>query len=243
MADSLDDFFAKKDKKRGKDKGKTVFSAESLVKELEEGSKQYEYPVRKDNKTSAAFELLGLDADDADWRDFEDVEKRDYTGLKVKEMSLQDQNEEEQRRLSLEQSDPAPESTPWKSLKEESPATTTTNELIYNAIQKASSDNNNTKAPDPTKSDTQAVSSSTDQKTTEQTGKSSQDNSTVDSTEKKGDKKSAKQAYVPPPERGLASGEVRILEPTKLTKSKNPTTRGHGTVPDIQDEQLFPSLG
>lgn len=242
MADSLDDFFAKKDKKRGKDKGKTVFSAESLVKELEEGSKQYEYPVRKDIKTSAAFELLGLDADDADWRDFEDVEKRDYTGLKVKEMSLQDQNEEEQRRLSSEQSDPVPESTPWK-LKDEPSATTTTNEPISSAIQKASDNNNIKTAPDSIKSDAQAVSGSTDQ-VTEQTGKTSQDNPTADSTEKKGDtKKSAKQAYVPPPERGLAAGEVRILEPTKLTKSKNLTTRGHGPVPDIQDESAFPSLG
>lgn len=241
MGDSLDDFFAKKDKKRGKDKGKTIFSAESLVKELEEGSKQYEYPVRKDIKTSAAFELLGLDADDADWRDFEDVEKRDYTGLKVKEMSLQDQNEEEQRRLTSEQSDPVPESTPWK-LRDESSATTTTNEPISSAIQKASNNSNNEAAPDSIKSDAQAVSSSTDQMT-EQTGKTSQDNSTVDSAEKGDTKKSAKQAYVPPPGRGLAAGEVKILEPTKLTKSKNLATRGHGPVPDIQDEQDFPSLG
>ena len=114
MTDSLDDFFAKKDKKMGKDKGRTgVLSAEALVKELEEGSKQTEYPVRKD-KISAAIEMLGLDADDADWRDFEDVERRDYTGLKVKEMSLQDQNEEDHRRLSQEVAEPVIESTPWR---------------------------------------------------------------------------------------------------------------------------------
>lgn len=208
MADSLDDFFAKKDKKRGKDKGKTVFSAESLVKELEEGSKQYEYPVRKDNKTSAAFELLGLDADDADWRDFEDIEKRDYTGLKVKEMSLQDQNEEEQRRLSEQSDHNAPEITPW-----------------------STSNNNNNKAPEPTESDA---------KPAEKLDKTNQEEP---AEEKKSDKKSAKQAYVPPPERGLASGEVKILEPTKLTKSKTSSSRGNAATFDLKDEHLFPSLG
>lgn len=232
MADSLDDFFAKKDKKRGKDKGKTVFSAEALVRELEEGSKQVEYPVRKENKTSTAIELLGLDADDADWRDFEDVEKRDYTGLKVKEMSLQDQNEDEQRRLSSEQSDPTPDLSAWK-IKEETSATV---ESVSNATQKA-----NSKDPVSTKSDDTPVSSLADQ-TEEQAGKTTQNS--PDSTEKKGDKQSAKQAYVPPPERNKASGagEVKQLEPIRLTKTKSSSAR-HGPHPNIQDESAFPSLG
>lgn len=219
MADSLDDFFAKKDKKRAKDKGKTVFSAESLVRELEEGSKQLD-PVRKENKTSTAIELLGLDADDADWRDFDDVEKRDYTGLKVKEMSLQDQNDDEQRRLSSDQTELIPDSTAWK-IKEETSATTET-------TTDAKTDS---KVSIPKTSDANAVSSSED-KTDKETKKSS------DSTEKKGDIKSAKK-YVPPSERNL---DTKLLEPIKLSKTKTSSLRTGAKI-NIQDEQDFPSLG
>lgn len=246
MADSLDDFFAKKDKKRGKDKGKTVFSAEALVRELEEGARQVEYPTRKENKTSTAVELLGLDADDAGWRDFEDIEKRDYSGLKVKEMSLQDQNEEEQRRLTAEQSDSLPESTPWK-MKDETSANTI--EPISSVVQKANSSNASSLAH--TISDaTTPVSSSTDKPQTEEqqqkqpsaTNKVSQEGS-PDSTEKEGDNKSAKKAYVPPPGRGLAAGEFKVLEPMRMSKSKTIGGVRQGPTPDIQDERLFPSLG
>lgn len=114
MADSLDDFFAKKDKKRKNKSQAAALSTVALVRELEEGSKQSEYSARREGKTSAAMELLGLDANDNDWKDFEEVEKRDYSGLKVKEMSIQDHQEEEQRRLT-EQSEQVPETIPWKS--------------------------------------------------------------------------------------------------------------------------------
>lgn len=220
MADSLDDFFAKKDKKRAKDKGKTVFSAESLVRELEEGSKQLD-PVRKENKTSTAIELLGLDADDADWRDFDDVEKRDYTGLKVKEMSLQDQNDDEQRRLSSDQTELAPDSTAWK-IKEETPA----------AIETISNAKADSKVSIPTTSDAEQVSSSTEKTDDKDTKESS------DSTEKKGDTKSAKK-YVPRPARDL---DTKLLEPIRLSKTKTSTLRA-GLKINIQDEQDFPSLG
>lgn len=234
MADSLDDFFAKKDKKRGKDKGKTVFSAEALVRELEEGSKQVEYSSRKENKTSTAIELLGLDADDADWRDFEDVEKRDYTGLKVKEMSLQDQNEEEQRRLISEQSEPTPDSSAWKIKDDPSSATTESASGVKHKADTKVSDSSS-------KVDTNKTVSSSTNHTEDPTNKKDQES--LDSTENKGDKPSAKQAYVPPAGRNLASGEIKFLEPVKLSKSKSSGTRGQGPIPNIQDEQAFPSLG
>jgi len=236
MADSLDDFFAKKDKKRGRDKGKAAFSAEALVRELEEGSKQLDFPVRKENKTSTAIELLGLDADDADWRDFEDVEKRDYTGLKVKEMSLQDQNEEEQRRLSSEQSETLPDSTPWR-IKPDEPSSATPDSI--SKAKAANVGSGNSKVPDPTKSDTSTVSSSTDKPEQQQpAGVTSKESS--DSTEKKGDKPSAtKVAYVPP--QGRAS-EFKVLEPVRLSKTRN-VGGGKGHSIDIQDKRAFPSLG
>lgn len=230
MADSLDDFFAKKDKKRAKDKGKTVFSAESLVRELEEGSKQLD-PVRKENKTSTAIELLGLDADDADWRDFEDVEKRDYTGLKVKEMSLQDQNDDEQRRLAFEQTEPMPDSTAWK-IKDETSATTEPNS---NAKTKS-------KATVPTINEDKPVSSSTDEPSLSQTVPKSDEKlpqESSDSTEKKGDKQSAKK-YIPPSERNQ---DFKVLEPIRLSKTKASSSHGFGPKLNIKDEKDFPSLG
>lgn len=240
MADSLDDFFAKKDKKRGKDKGKAALSTEALVRELEEGSKQLDYPVRKENKTSTVIELLGLDANDADWRDFEDVEKRDYTGLKVKEMSLQDQNEEELRRIASEQSEQAPDQTAWRTKDDQSASTAAT----YDQPDVAQKTLANEKAPDTSSTTTSAQtnvgsSSSEDKPKLDEVAKSVPVDS--ESTDKKGDKQSAKPAaYVPPYAR--MAGEVKLLEPTRLSKIKASATRT-GAMPDLQDKQLFPSLG
>lgn len=258
MADSLDDFFAKKDKKRGKDKGKTgVLSAEALVKELEEGAKQTEYPIRKD-KTSAAIEMLGLDADDADWRDFEDVERRDYTGLKVKEMSLQDQHEEDHRRLSAEASEPVIESTPWRIREETTSAPAAESSAKQKAASAAAMAAASISAPNPStksKDATESVSSSTDQRTSGENQDGGADKGSSDTAaaaaaaatkstdEEKGDKKSAKpQKYVPPSQRNLAGGEFKVLEPVRLSKTKMPGAR-QGPIPDILDESAFPSLG
>lgn len=219
MTDYLDDFFAKKDKKRGKNKNAAVLSSEALVRELEEGSKQVEYSSRKDNKTSAAIEILGLDADDADWRDFDDVEKRDYSGLKVKEMSLQDQNEGEQRRPSSDQVDPSSDTSAWK-VKDETTST--------------SAESTQDKATDSAKSDIDpTVPSKKGDSTAEETGEDPEKNG----EEKTGDKTSAKK-YIPPQ---LRQAEVKKLEPTRLGKAKSSSNQGH--VPNIQDKQMFPELG
>lgn len=242
MADSLDDFFAKKDKKKGK--GKAVLSAEALVKELEEGSKKTEYPVRKEAKTSTAIELLGLDADDADWRDFEDIEKRDYTGLKVKEMSLQDQTEDDQRRLSADQTETLPDATAWRIKDDSAPPTEEPAPVETTPQQKASSTSDADSSANKTAAGV-ASSSSSDPSTNENPeAKKSETDS--ENPEKKGDKPSAK-VYVPPHERNAeggrsGSGEVRVLEPVKLSKMKTTSSRFE-KIPDIQDEKLFPSLG
>lgn len=232
MSDSLDDFFAKKDKKRGKDKAKAALSTEALVRELEEGSKQLDYPVRKENKTSSVIELLGLDANDADWRDFEDVEKRDYTGLKVKEMSLQDQNEEELRRSASEQNE-QPDQTAWRPRDDQGALTSATNE-----IEDAQTNTDKASSVVVAATEPAVASGSADKPKAEETTKSSQGDS--ESTEKKGDKQSAKPAYVVPAARFAA--EVKVLEPTRLSKMKSTITRT-GAIPDIQDERAFPSLG
>lgn len=218
MADYLDDFFAKKDKKRGKNKGTGVLSSEALVRELEEGSKQVEYSARKENKTSAAIEILGLDADDADWRDFDDVDKRDYSGLKVKEMSLQDQSDAEQRRPSSEQVDP--DTIAWK---------------IKDETASASTESSQSKPSDSSKSDIDStMPSKTVELPTEQSNKNPEENQ--DNT---GDKQQSAK-YVPPHARNQGS-DIKVLEPIRLAKTK--TSLGRGNLPDIQDESAFPSLG
>lgn len=170
MADSLDDFFAKKDKKRKNKSQASALSAEALVRELGEGSSKHnEYLSRREGKTSAALELLGLDANDNDWKDFEEVEKRDYTGLKVKEMSIQDQ-EEEQRRHN-EQAEQVPETIPWKSKEETVAAIISTkdpfaSDLLRDAMQEeVEEEGPESEAQDQVDSENQATNTEADEST------------------------------------------------------------------------------
>lgn len=89
MAD-LDDFFAKKDRK--KSKGKKFATADEIAKKLEETGKRHE----KIKKEKTLQSLGGQDGDDPgnlqqedEWRDFEE-EKKDYTGLKIQNITLTD---------------------------------------------------------------------------------------------------------------------------------------------------------
>lgn len=242
MADSLDDFFAKKDKKRGKDKGKQVLSAEALVKELEEGSKQVEYS-RKEGKTSTAIEILGLDADDADWRDFTDVDKRDYTGLKLKEMSLQDQTDDEQRRLGAEQAEPVPDSTAWK-IKDDSATTNVEANSTLAKQQKAApnattKDGTNTTDENPSKTSSSTDDNQSDPDKTAGSEPSQEVSSS--STQETGDKPSATtKPYIPPQ---IRNQEFKVLEPMKLGKTPRAFGARTGPIPNLQDKKDFPSLG
>ena len=267
MADSLDDFFAKKDKKRKNKNQTAAFSAEALVRELEEGAKQSDYSARREGKTSAAMEILGLDANDNDWKDFEEVEKRDYTGLKVKEMSIQDQDEE-QRRLT-EQSEQVPETIPWKSKQETVAAiisakddlnqlssdpldqeqtntsTTATNTTATTSVSNADSEAG--KAVTSSTQDNKLSSAKEGVDNNSQVGENkltSQEGTSKDEAPKKdGDSKqvSAKKAYVPPQER--LDKEYKVLEPTRLSKLKSSNSRPGASKINIQDETMFPSLG
>lgn len=231
MADSLDDFFAKKDKKRGKNKGTATLSSEVLVRELEEGSKQVEYSSRKESKTSAAIEILGLDANDADWRDFDEVDKRDYTGLKVKEMSLQDQADAEQRRPSADQTDGAPDISAWKTKEEQQQSQVSTASTTNN-------DSNEIKNPEP-KSDTDKSVSGVEPKSDPASTVTGPGNPGDEDEEAKktGDKPSAK--YRVP---AMRNADVHELKPTVMGKSRPLTSKNNERV-DIQDTQMFPSLG
>lgn len=87
MAD-LDDFFAKKDRK--KSKGKKFATADEIAKKLEETGKRSE----KSKKDKPLQLIGGQDGDDPnsiqqedEWKDFEE-EKKDYTGLKIQNITL-----------------------------------------------------------------------------------------------------------------------------------------------------------
>jgi len=96
MAD-LDDFFAKKDRK--KNKGKKFSTADEIAKKLEETGKKAEKPKEKKPIHS---QIGGQDVDEQgnkiqdedEWKDFEE-EKKDYTGLKIQNLTIADESGED----------------------------------------------------------------------------------------------------------------------------------------------------
>lgn len=127
MAD-LDDFFAKKDRKKAK--GKKFTTTDEIAKKLEETGKKIE-KTKKDkavlpSQTSGqGEEEQGNQAqEDDEWKEFEE-EKKDYTGLKIgnlqiegEGMSGEGEEEEEQEMEENEAGEMVPkrkvQSGPWK---------------------------------------------------------------------------------------------------------------------------------
>lgn len=91
MAD-LDDFFAKKDRKKGTKGGKKFTTTEELAKKLEETHRR-EKERLKEMKTLSSKnvdgdgELGGERKDEDEWKDFEE-EKKDYTNLKIQNLQI-----------------------------------------------------------------------------------------------------------------------------------------------------------
>ncbi|KAL1140729.1 hypothetical protein AAG570_000659 [Ranatra chinensis] len=91
MAD-LDDFFAKKDRKKAKSKKFTT--ADEIAKKLEDTGRRSE-KLKKDKSLSSQStgqetnERGNAIQDEDEWRDFEE-EKKDYTGLKIQNLNLGD---------------------------------------------------------------------------------------------------------------------------------------------------------
>ncbi|XP_059612912.1 protein CDV3 homolog [Phlebotomus argentipes] len=120
MAD-LDDFFAKKDKKKSKVKKFTT--ADDLVKKLEDTSKKLDTKP-KTRAPGNEEEFSSQDRED-EWKDFEE-ERKDYSGLKLGQLTLS----EEEHNVDGEQGSEAQHDTegnaeasdrktgPWKAVKE-----------------------------------------------------------------------------------------------------------------------------
>ncbi|XP_077257399.1 protein CDV3 homolog isoform X1 [Temnothorax americanus] len=87
MAD-LDDFFAKKDRKKAK--GKKFATTDEVAKKLEEtGKRPAEKPKPKEKPANPEGEESQHTEDEDEWKEFEE-EKKDYSGLKIGHLTVND---------------------------------------------------------------------------------------------------------------------------------------------------------
>ncbi|XP_065150967.1 protein CDV3 homolog [Paramisgurnus dabryanus] len=82
---SLDDFFAKRDKKKKKEKVKGK-QEQVIVKKTKK---------EKEKSTKSENQDAQMEKDDEEWKDFEQKEV-DYTGLRLQAMQMSDEKEEEE---------------------------------------------------------------------------------------------------------------------------------------------------
>ncbi|XP_043505766.1 protein CDV3 homolog [Polistes fuscatus] len=87
MAD-LDDFFAKKDRKKAK--GKKFTTTEEVAKKLEETGKRTEKMKSKEKPTNPEGEETQQIEDEDEWKEFEIEEKKDLRGLKIGNLSVKE---------------------------------------------------------------------------------------------------------------------------------------------------------
>ncbi|OWF42632.1 protein CDV3 homolog [Mizuhopecten yessoensis] len=108
MADSsLDDFFAKKDKGKKKNKSKTTPSDilskhDNFVPEDNTGSQTTKSKKKKKDKENAATSNsdstntgnVRLNKEDEEWVDYEDEAEKDYSGLRIQNLQIKNKEEE-----------------------------------------------------------------------------------------------------------------------------------------------------
>ncbi|XP_052843649.1 protein CDV3 homolog isoform X2 [Drosophila gunungcola] len=95
----LDDFFAKKDKKKSKKATKFV-TADELVKSLEDGSKREVVKPKKPEPVAGGVAVVGENENsggtnvpesappvEEEWKEFEEEQRKDYSGLKIGQLS------------------------------------------------------------------------------------------------------------------------------------------------------------
>ncbi|XP_077480888.1 protein CDV3 homolog isoform X4 [Stigmatopora argus] len=85
---SLDDFFAKRDKKKKKDKGKAKESSSSSMV-LKKTKKENEKSSKGDGSDP------NMEKEDEEWKEFEQKEV-DYSGLRLQSMQISDEKDEEE---------------------------------------------------------------------------------------------------------------------------------------------------
>ncbi|ESO90193.1 hypothetical protein LOTGIDRAFT_164509 [Lottia gigantea] len=106
MADdnSLDDFFAKKDKSKKKSKSKMTTTTSELLSQMEENhaKKQRQKREKETEKQAGLSDRLSDDLkgtkqkESEDWQDFEDEQEKDYSGLRIQTLQIGKEGNEEQ---------------------------------------------------------------------------------------------------------------------------------------------------
>ncbi|NP_997886.1 protein CDV3 homolog [Danio rerio] len=90
---SLDDFFAKRDKKKKKEKGKgkeqVTGAAAAAAMPVKKMKKEKEKSTKSENQDAQ------MEKEDEEWKEFEQKEV-DYTGLRLQAMQMSDEKEEEE---------------------------------------------------------------------------------------------------------------------------------------------------
>ncbi|XP_072391688.1 protein CDV3 homolog [Diabrotica undecimpunctata] len=118
MAD-LDDFFAKKDRKKSKSTKKYA-TTEEVAKKLEDTAKKTE--KLKKERVNEGEDSIVTEQDQDEWKDFEE-EKKDYTGLKIGNLTIGQNSESsttgakettEQQQEDEPGQDAEKKSGPWK---------------------------------------------------------------------------------------------------------------------------------
>ncbi|XP_017120443.1 protein CDV3 homolog isoform X3 [Drosophila elegans] len=108
----LDDFFAKKDKKKSKKTTKFV-TADELVKSLEDGSKREVVKPKKPEPVAGGVAVVGENENsggtnvpesappvEEEWKEFEEEQRKDYSGLKIGQLSTITAQESEEARAA-----------------------------------------------------------------------------------------------------------------------------------------------
>lgn len=88
---SLDDFFAKKDKTKKKNKSKLTPS--DILAQQEAGIKKSK--KKKDKENEAQSEERKVTNDDEEWVDFEQETETDYSGLRIQNLQISNKEEED----------------------------------------------------------------------------------------------------------------------------------------------------
>jgi len=124
MAD-LDDFFAKKDKKKKTKKGFSKANTEVLAKNLEENDRKEQQAEEKANDVNRVQRLaenaptISKEADVEEWKEYEE-NKLDYSNLKIDALKLEGEGEEDEEDIELnedgEKTKKSKEGGPWSKL-------------------------------------------------------------------------------------------------------------------------------
>ncbi|XP_053668806.1 protein CDV3 homolog [Anopheles marshallii] len=100
---NLDDFFAKKDKKKGK--AKKFVTAEEIAKQLDDTSKKVVESKMKLRTVDPADGKNDSHEPDDEWKVFEET-KKDYTGLKLAQLTIDDESNQLDSENSGDMNDP-----------------------------------------------------------------------------------------------------------------------------------------